>query len=75
MMADFFRSQMDYIFFCYGLAFILLVPICHFLNRRPQAFAALGVAGAFWRRPWTERVAGPADPGSREWSPSLTWQG
>jgi diguanylate cyclase (GGDEF)-like protein/PAS domain S-box-containing protein len=35
-MADFFRSQMEYIFFFYGFSFILLVPLCHFLNRRPQ---------------------------------------
>ena len=35
-MADFFRSQMDYIFFFYGFSIILLVPLCHFLNRRPQ---------------------------------------
>ncbi|MHB9072995.1 MAG: PAS domain S-box protein [Desulfobaccales bacterium] len=35
-MADFFRSQVDYIFFFYGFSFILLVPLCHFLNRRPQ---------------------------------------
>ncbi len=37
-MADFFKSQMDYIFFFYGLSFILLLPLCHFLNRRSQRF-------------------------------------
>lgn len=35
-MADFFKSQMDYLLFFYGFSFILLVPLCHFLNRRPQ---------------------------------------
>ncbi len=32
-MTNFFR-QMDYVFFFYGLAFIILVAICQFLNRR-----------------------------------------
>ena len=36
MTADFFRSQMDYIFFYYGLTFILLAAVCHFLSRRAQ---------------------------------------
>jgi len=36
MMADFFKAQMDYFLFFYGLSFILVAPICHFLNRRPQ---------------------------------------
>ncbi len=35
-MADFFKSQIDYIFFFYGFSFILLLPLCHFLNRRPR---------------------------------------
>ncbi len=35
-MADFFRSQLDYIFFVYGAAFFLLVPICLFLRHRHQ---------------------------------------
>jgi PAS domain S-box-containing protein len=34
MMAEFLQSQLDYILFFYGLAFLLLVPICLFLNRR-----------------------------------------
>jgi hypothetical protein len=48
-MADFFRSQMDYIYFFTGLSFILLVPLCHFLNRRPQRLLPwvwLGLFGA-----------------------------
>jgi diguanylate cyclase (GGDEF)-like protein/PAS domain S-box-containing protein len=49
MMADFFKAQMDYVFFLYGLSFIPLVPICHFLNRRPQPrlpWVWLGLFGA-----------------------------
>lgn len=34
-MSAFLQSQLDYIFFFYGLAFLLLVPICLFLRRRP----------------------------------------
>jgi PAS domain S-box-containing protein len=34
MMAEFLQSQLDYILFFYGLAFLLLVPICLFLKRR-----------------------------------------
>jgi hypothetical protein len=34
-MTDFFQSQMDYIYFFYGLAFIFLAPICQLLKRRP----------------------------------------
>ncbi len=47
MIADFFRSQMDYIFFFYGLAFILLAPICQILKRRPQPQSAWVWLGAF----------------------------
>jgi hypothetical protein len=35
-MEDFFKSQMDFIFFGYGLSLILLGPLSHFLNRRTQ---------------------------------------
>jgi diguanylate cyclase (GGDEF)-like protein/PAS domain S-box-containing protein len=35
-MTEFFTSQIDYICFSYGLSFILLLPLCYFLNRRPQ---------------------------------------
>ena len=33
-MAEFLKSQLDYIFFFYGTAFLLLIPICLFLRRR-----------------------------------------
>jgi len=35
MMADLLKSQLDYIYFFYGASFLLLVPICLFLRRRP----------------------------------------
>jgi PAS domain S-box-containing protein len=34
-MADLLKSQLDYIYFFYGASFLLLVPICLFLRRRP----------------------------------------
>jgi hypothetical protein len=34
MMSEFFKSQLDYIFFFYGTAFLLLIPICLFLRGR-----------------------------------------
>jgi hypothetical protein len=34
MMSDFFKSQLDYIFFFSGVAFLLLIPICLFLQGR-----------------------------------------
>jgi PAS domain S-box-containing protein len=34
-MAGFLKSQLDYIYFFYGASFLLLVPICLFLRRRP----------------------------------------
>jgi diguanylate cyclase (GGDEF)-like protein/PAS domain S-box-containing protein len=48
-MAEFFTSQMDYICFFYGLSFILLLPLCHLLNRRSQRLLPwvwLGLFGA-----------------------------
>jgi PAS domain S-box-containing protein len=33
-MAEFLKSQIDYILFFYGTAFLLLIPICLFLRRR-----------------------------------------
>ncbi len=33
-MAEFLKSQLDYILFFYGAAFLLLIPICLFLRRR-----------------------------------------
>ena len=40
-------KQLDYIFFFYGLAFILLVAICQFLNRRSTQRLAWGWLGVF----------------------------
>ena len=42
-----FMGQMDYIFFLYGLSFILLVSICQFLNRRSAQRLAWGWLGIF----------------------------
>lgn len=36
-MADFFKGQMDYLLFFYGLAFILLVVTCQVLKRRSRS--------------------------------------
>ena len=33
-MAEFLKSQLDYIFFFYGFSFLLLIPICLFLRRK-----------------------------------------
>jgi PAS domain S-box-containing protein len=41
-MAAFLKSQIDYIFFFYGVAFLLLIPICLFLSRR-----------SYSKLPWT----------------------
>ena len=46
-MTDFLQGQMDYIFFFYGLAFILLAPICQLLKRRPPPQPAWVWLGAF----------------------------
>jgi PAS domain S-box-containing protein len=50
MMAEFFKSQLDYIFFVYGAAFLLLIPLCLFLRQRPNccrlAWGWLGWFGA-----------------------------
>ena len=49
-MADFLKSQLDYIFFVYGAAFFLLIPLCLFLRQRPNccrlAWGWLGWFGA-----------------------------
>lgn len=48
-MSEFLKSQLDYIFFFYGAAFLLLVPICLLLRRRPcqqLAWIWLGWFGA-----------------------------
>jgi diguanylate cyclase (GGDEF)-like protein/PAS domain S-box-containing protein len=46
-MTDVLRGQMDYIFFFFGLAFILLAPICQLLKRRPPPQPAWVWLGAF----------------------------
>jgi PAS domain S-box-containing protein len=50
MMADFLKSHLDYIFFVYGAAFFLLIPLCLFLRQRPNccrlAWGWLGWFGA-----------------------------
>ena len=46
-MAEFFTSQLDYIFFFYGLSFILLLPLCHFLNRKPERLLPWMLLGLF----------------------------
>ena len=48
-MPDIFKSQLDYIFFIYGAAFLLLIPLCLFLRGRMDrklAWAWLGWFGA-----------------------------
>ena len=55
-MAQFLQSQLDYIFFFYGLAFLLLVPICLFLRRR-----------SFLGLPWIWLVWFGALHGTHEW--------
>jgi PAS domain S-box-containing protein len=47
MMVEFLRSQLDYIFFFYGLAFLLLIPICVFLRRRSYGQLAWFWLGCF----------------------------
>jgi len=42
MMAEFLKSQLDYIYFFYGMSFFLLVPICLFLRRRPYVSLSWG---------------------------------
>jgi diguanylate cyclase (GGDEF)-like protein len=47
-MADFFKTQMDYIFFGYGLAFILMAGVCFGLrdpDRRSLPWKTLGAFG------------------------------
>jgi len=55
-MAEFLKSQLDYIFFFYGAAFLLLVPICLFLNRR-----------SFRKLPWIWLTCFGALHGANEW--------
>jgi PAS domain S-box-containing protein len=55
-MVEFLSSQLDYIFFFYGLAFLFLVPICLFLGRR-----------SFLKLPWIWLVWFGALHGVHEW--------
>jgi PAS domain S-box-containing protein len=47
MMSDFFKSQLDYILFLYGSAFLLLIPISLFLRGRMAPKMAWGWLGWF----------------------------
>jgi C4-dicarboxylate-specific signal transduction histidine kinase len=46
-MADFFKDQMDYIFFFYGLAFIVLAAVCWILMNRKGERLPWGLLGLF----------------------------
>ncbi len=61
-MAAFMQQQMDYIFLCYGLAFILLAAIC-FTKRREQG----------QRLPWTWLGLFGLIHGIHEWLEMLTF--
>jgi PAS domain S-box-containing protein len=56
MMAEFLKSQLDYIFFFYGLAFLLLVPISLFLRR-----------WSYRKLPWIWLVLFGTLHGANEW--------
>ena len=55
-MGEFLRSQLDYIFFFYGSAFLLLIPICLFLRRR-----------SYRKLPWIWLLWFGALHGANEW--------
>ena len=66
-MADFLKSQLDYIFFVYGAAFFLLIPLCLFLRQRPNccrlAWGWLGWFGAtHGANEWLDLLALSLDP-------------
>ncbi len=66
-MADFLKSQLDYIFFVYGAAFFLLIPLCLFLRQRPNccrlAWVWLGWFGAtHGANEWLDLLALSLDP-------------
>ena len=66
-MADFLKSQLDYIFFVYGAAFFLLIPLCIFLRQRPNccrlAWVWLGWFGAtHGANEWLDLLALNLDP-------------
>ena len=47
-MADFFKENLDYIFFCYGLAFVILAAVCVSLQKAERErlpWRALGLFG------------------------------
>ena len=55
-MGEFLGSQLDYIFFFYGAAFLLLIPICLFLRRR-----------SYRQLPWIWLLWFGALHGANEW--------
>ena len=55
-MGEFLGSQLDYIFFFYGAAFLLLIPICLFLRRR-----------SYRKLPWIWLLWFGALHGANEW--------
>jgi PAS domain S-box-containing protein len=60
-MADFLKDQMDYIFFFYGLAFIILAAVCSVLSKRTDERLPWGLLGLFGLThglyEWTDLVA------------------
>lgn len=56
MIADFLKTQLDYIYFFYGAAFFLLIPICLFLRRR-----------TYYKLPWMWLLWFGAFHGTNEW--------
>jgi diguanylate cyclase (GGDEF)-like protein len=60
-MADFFRENLDYIFFCYGLAFMALAAVCFSLQKAERErlpWRALGLFGLIHSiAEWTELTA------------------
>ncbi|MDP2268683.1 MAG: hypothetical protein Q8K46_05875 [Deltaproteobacteria bacterium] len=46
-MADFLKGQLDYIYFCYGLAFIILTAVCVSLHRNERERFPWAVLGFF----------------------------
>jgi hypothetical protein len=62
MMAGFLKSQLDFIFFAYGAAFFLLIPLCLFLRQRPNtgrlAWVWLGwFGGIHGTNEWLDLIA------------------
>jgi hypothetical protein len=63
-MSTFFQGQMDYIFFFYGLAFILLGVVCHILSKEVNQ-----------RLPWGWLALFGITHGANEWLDlvALSW--